>query len=74
MSRHHFIPDWRKVRAYLRDPKSDWKPKAALVLALLYLLWPIDFFPDIAPFLGWLDDLGFGALAVGYLISKSSKT
>lgn len=73
MSRHHFIPDWRKVIAYLRDPKSDWKPKAALVFALLYLLWPIDLFPDIAPLIGWLDDLGLGALAVGYLISKSSK-
>lgn len=43
------------------------------MLALLYLLWPIDLFPDIAPLLGWLDDLGLGALAVGYLLSKSSK-
>ncbi len=68
MSRVSFIPDWKRILSYLRDPKSDWKPKAGLILALIYILWPIDLIPDVAPVLGWLDDAGFTALAVWYLI------
>lgn len=71
MSRMSFVPDWRRIVAYLRDPKSDWKPKAALVAALVYILWPVDLIPDIAPVLGWLDDAGLTTLAVWYLIRKS---
>jgi uncharacterized membrane protein YkvA (DUF1232 family) len=42
-----------------------------LILALLYILSPIDLIPDVIPVLGWADDLAVGvgagalALAVG---------
>ena len=26
------------------------------ILAVIYTLWPLDFIPDVVPFLGWLDD------------------
>ena len=35
--------------------------KALLVLAVLYLISPIDFVPDAIPILGWLDDVGIVA-------------
>ncbi|MBL9084238.1 MAG: DUF1232 domain-containing protein [Planctomycetales bacterium] len=28
------------------------------VLTVLYVLSPLDFIPDVIPFLGWLDDVG----------------
>lgn len=38
-----------------------------LALAIVYLLWPIDLAPDLIPFFGWLDDIGFGTIALWYL-------
>ncbi len=67
MSRPHFIPEWKKIFLFLIDSRTDWKPKALLVLAVVYLLWPVDLVPDLIPVLGWLDDLGAGALALWYL-------
>lgn len=55
----------------MRDPKADWKPKAAIGLAVLYLIWPIDLVPDLAPIIGWLDDIGITALAIAYLVHAS---
>lgn len=68
-----FEPEWRRVWNYLRNPKTDWKPKALVVFAVLYLLWPIDLLPDIAPIIGWLDDVGLGTLATLYLVSAARK-
>jgi uncharacterized membrane protein YkvA (DUF1232 family) len=73
MPRPQFIPDWKKVLAYLRDPHSDWKPKILFVLAIVYVLWPLDLFPDLVPFFGWFDDIGVGILAVWYLVSTSMR-
>jgi len=53
---------------FLRDPAADWKPKAIGVLALVYIVWPLDLVPDLAPIIGWLDDLGLAALAGWYLV------
>lgn len=58
---------------YLRDPKTDWKPKALFVFAILYLLWPLDLLPDVAPIIGWLDDLGLATVATLYLVWASRK-
>ena len=35
-------------------------------LGLLYILSPIDLVPDVLPVVGWLDDLGIGALFLAY--------
>jgi len=40
-----------------------------LLLAVLYILSPVDFIPDFIPVAGWVDDLavgvGAGAMALG---------
>ncbi|RZL63528.1 MAG: DUF1232 domain-containing protein [Variovorax sp.] len=49
------------VWAMLRDPRTPKAAKLTAILAVLYVLSPIDFVPDTVPFLGWLDD---GVIAV----------
>lgn len=72
MSKPRFVPHWHSVISYLRDPKTDWKPKLALVLAVIYLITPFDFFPDIIPILGWLDDIGVLSFAAMWVLRKAS--
>lgn len=48
------------VRLYWRllwDRRVSIWPKALLIVSLLYVLSPIDFIPDVIPFVGELDDL-----------------
>lgn len=40
----------------LRDPRTPRGAKLATVLAIVYVLSPIDLIPDTIPLLGWLDD------------------
>lgn len=71
MRQNSFTPNWFGLIRFMRDPKADWKPKAAIGLAVLYLIWPIDLVPDLAPIIGWLDDIGITALAIAYLVHAS---
>jgi uncharacterized membrane protein YkvA (DUF1232 family) len=73
MKRTRFLPDLAGIWAYLSDGTTDWKPKVAVVLALIYLVWPLDLIPDFAPVVGWLDDIGFIGLASWYLIHATNK-
>jgi uncharacterized membrane protein YkvA (DUF1232 family) len=72
MSRTSFRPDWRGIIRYLRSPSTDWKPKLLLAVAVLYLVWPFDLLPDLAPILGWLDDLGLGMIAAWLVVRAAS--
>ena len=42
--------------AILRDPRTPKSAKLAVVLAVLYVVSPIDLVSDFIPILGWLDD------------------
>lgn len=42
--------------AVLRDPRAPGAAKLATVLAVLYVVSPIDLVSDFIPVLGWLDD------------------
>ncbi|MDD5437526.1 MAG: DUF1232 domain-containing protein [Patescibacteria group bacterium] len=72
MRNKSFTPNWLGFVRYLRDPNADWKPKLALAVAILYLIWPIDLIPDFAPIIGWLDDIGITALAIAYVVHASN--
>jgi|CXWL01.1.fsa_nt_gi uncharacterized membrane protein YkvA (DUF1232 family) len=51
---------WRDVRLaarLLREPHVPLWTKATIPLALLYLVSPVDFLPDVIPGIGQIDDL-----------------
>lgn len=73
MSKKRFMPNWWGLWRFMRDPKSDWKPKVAVGIAIVYLIWPIDLIPDFVPIIGWLDDIGITTLAVAYLLYASNR-
>ena len=51
------------VRRLRADPRVPWQAKAAVVLAGLWVLSPIDLLPEFLPVIGPLDDLVVVALA-----------
>lgn len=53
-----FAKDILALVNYMRDPHVSWHRKAIVVAALIYFISPIDTIPDIAPLVGYLDDLG----------------
>ncbi|MFV0679744.1 YkvA family protein [Ottowia sp.] len=42
--------------AVLRDARAPWSAKLVTVLAVLYVVSPVDLVSDLIPVLGWLDD------------------
>jgi uncharacterized membrane protein YkvA (DUF1232 family) len=52
--RHELAIAWRTFR----HAATPTRVKAMLLLAVLYVLSPIDLIPDVVPILGWLDDIG----------------
>jgi uncharacterized membrane protein YkvA (DUF1232 family) len=42
--------------AVLRDPRAPRAAKLSTVLAVLYVISPVDLVSDFIPVLGWLDD------------------
>jgi uncharacterized membrane protein YkvA (DUF1232 family) len=44
------------VWAMLRDPRAPAAAKLTAILAVLYVVSPVDLVSDLIPILGWLDD------------------
>jgi uncharacterized membrane protein YkvA (DUF1232 family) len=58
---------WKLVRL-LRDPRVKGLPRAAVIAAVLYLLWPVDLVPELlTPLFGFLDDAMFLWLSFRWL-------
>lgn len=53
-----FAKDILALVRYMRDPLVSWHRKAIVVAALIYFISPIDAIPDVAPLVGYMDDLG----------------
>ena len=55
------------VSRYVRSPSvARWK-KLLGVLAVAYTVLPFDLIPDMIPLVGWLDDIGFLAVAFAFI-------
>lgn len=54
------------VRRLRADPRVPWQAKAAVVVAGLWVLSPIDLLPEFLPVIGPLDDVVVVALAPRY--------
>lgn len=64
------LPDFVKLFfRLLADRRVGWFAKAILLGALVYVVSPLDFLPDLAPVIGQLDDLSLFLLAARMFIS-----
>ena len=63
----------KTIIALMRNPKVSKLPKFLVVAAILYILMPIDAIPDVAPVVGWLDDIMFLIGALGLLFGAAPK-
>ena len=48
----------------VREPRVPLLTKAVPILALIYVISPLDFIPDVVPLAGQLDDLGIVVIAL----------
>jgi len=54
----NFAKDVKALYRYMRDRYVPWYRKSIVIGALIYFISPIDAIPDLAPLVGYLDDLG----------------
>jgi uncharacterized membrane protein YkvA (DUF1232 family) len=52
---------------FMADRRASFFGKMWVLLAIAYVVMPFDVIPDIAPVIGWLDDLGVVAMTLAYL-------
>jgi uncharacterized membrane protein YkvA (DUF1232 family) len=58
-----------RIVSLLRDPRTPGLPRLAVILAIVYLLWPVDLLPEfVVPVVGWFDDLTVVWLALRWLV------
>jgi uncharacterized membrane protein YkvA (DUF1232 family) len=65
-----YLADLQLAYRMLRDPnfQIDKQTKMVLIIALLYIISPIDLIPDAIPFLGMVDDV----LVAGYALRQAA--
>ncbi len=61
-----------RVLALLRDPRTPALPRLAVLLAVVYLISPVDLIPgSLVPVVGWFDDLTFVWLALRWMVKSA---
>ena len=58
----------------LKDARVPTAEKALFAAAIVYVISPLDFIPDIFPFIGQVDDLYVVALVLLRLVNRSDKS
>jgi|SRR3989339_1629791 len=66
-SKIRFANEVKALYRYMVDKQVPWYRKSIVVAALIYFISPIDAIPDIAPLVGYLDDLGVITAVIKYL-------
>lgn len=65
-----FLGDLLALLRLLRDPRAGWGPKLVALFAIVYVVSPLDAFPEgLAPAIGWLDDIGL-VVALRLLLAR----
>jgi uncharacterized membrane protein YkvA (DUF1232 family) len=67
---------WLNVRLAWRllgDPRVPLRNKMIMPLTAFYFVWPLDFVPDLVPFLGRVDDLTAIAIAILLFVRTSPR-
>lgn len=65
-----FARDLLALYQYMMDSKVSWHRKAIVVGALVYFIVPVDAIPDLAPLVGYMDDLGVITAVLKFLGSE----
>jgi uncharacterized membrane protein YkvA (DUF1232 family) len=67
------IPNFLKLLYRLvKDPRAPLAEKALLAGTIIYVVSPLDFLPDVIPFIGQVDDLYLIALVVLRLLTRTN--
>ncbi len=67
-----FLPNMARLLArLLKDARVPTAEKALFVAAIVYFVSPIDFIPDIFPFIGQVDDIYVIALTLLRLVNRT---
>lgn len=67
-----FLPNMVKLLGrLLKDARVPTAEKALFVAAIVYVISPLDFIPDVFPFIGQVDDIYVVALTLLRLVNKT---
>lgn len=70
-----FLPNMLKLLGnLLKDARVPLAEKALFAAAIIYVIVPLDFIPDVFPFIGQVDDVYLVALALLRLLSKTDES
>ena len=70
-----FLPNMVKLLGgLLKDARVPTAEKALFVAAIVYVISPLDFIPDVFPFIGQVDDLYVVALVLLRLLNRTPET
>lgn len=70
-----FLPNMVKLLAnLLKDARVPTAEKALFLAAIVYVISPLDFIPDIFPFIGQVDDIYVVSLTLLRLVNRSDES
>lgn len=70
-----FLPNMVKLLGnLLKDARVPTAEKALFIAAIVYVISPIDFIPDVFPFIGQVDDVYVVALTLLRLLNRTDET
>jgi len=70
-----FLPNMVAMLArMIKDPRVPTAEKALFIGAIVYVISPLDFIPDVLPFIGQVDDIYVVALTLLRLMSKTDES
>jgi uncharacterized membrane protein YkvA (DUF1232 family) len=68
------LPNFLKLLYRLfKDPRAPLAEKTLLAGTIIYVISPLDFLPDLFPFIGQIDDLYLVALVVLRLLTRTNE-